>query len=199
MAIFLIVRAVSNRFVEVAKANAEVAASLFDEGAAPPEWNVNAVRDHARRRESLAKAGISFDTDAADVHDLDRAWDGLDRTVAVLGAAEANILRVGTAVGDEADGTRVLTSAEASAALASLARVDRASVEHAVRRVLEASRSGNQSPTNPFAPDKVGLYGVGSATDDEVVSWLADAIDGLRDILGDAVNRGFGLAVQVVL
>ena len=43
------------------------------------------------------------------------------------------------------------------------------------------------------------LYGVGSGTDDEIVAWLADSFDRLRNILREARDRGFGLAVQVVL
>ena len=127
MAIFLLVRAVSDRFVDAAKGDPDLAFSLLDKGLPPPEWHVNAIRDHERRRDGLAKAGISFDADAAELHDLDRAWDGLKRTLETLGADDANIFVVGTEVGeDEEAGIRVLTSIETSTSLTTLERIDRA-------------------------------------------------------------------------
>jgi hypothetical protein len=170
MAIFLLVRAVSDRFVEAAKNDADLAFSLLDKGLRPPDWHVNAIRDHERRRDGLAKAGVSFDADAAEVQDLDRAWDGLQRTLETLGADDANIFRVGTEVGDDEEaGIRALTSTETVAALATLERIDRASVEDGVRKVLQASRSVGQQRRNPFTGEMVNvaggeLYGVGSGS-----------------------------------
>lgn len=186
MAIFLLVRAVSDRFIGATKDDADLAFALLDKGLPPPEWNVNAVRDHERRREGLAKAGVSFDADAGDVQDLDRAWDGLRRTLETLGASDANIFVVGTEVGEDQESPiRVLTRTETTAALATVERFDRASVEAAVRKVVNVAGAE--------------LYGVGSGSQDEVVRWLADTFDRLRGILRDAGDRGFGLAVQVVL
>jgi hypothetical protein len=205
MAIVLLVRAVSDRFVGAAKGDPDLAFSLLDKGLPPPEWHVNAIRDHERRRDGLVKAGISFDADAAQLHDLDRAWDGLKRTLETLRADDANVFGVGTEVGDDEEaGIRVLTSTETSAALTTLERIDRAAVEDAVRKVLHASRSVGEQRRNPFTGEMVNvsggeLYGVGSGTDDEIVAWFADSFDRLRNILREARDRGFGLAVQVVL
>jgi hypothetical protein len=206
MAISLLVRVVSNRFIEAAKAHPDLAFSLLDRGLPPPEWNVNAVRDHESRQNGLAKAGVSFETDAGEVQDLDRAWDGLQRILEMLRANDANIFRVGTDVGDDAEaGIRVLASTETSTALTTLEGIDRAAVENAVRQVVHASRSvGGEQGRNPFTRQMENvsggkLYGVGSGTDDEVVAWLADTFEHLRNILRDARERGFGLAVQVVL
>lgn len=205
MSIFLLVRPVSDRFIEAAKADPDLAFSLLDNGAPPPEWHVNAVRDHARRRDALLKAGLSFEADAARIHDLGRSWDGLKRTLETLGVDDANIFRVGSEVGDdEEEGIRVLTSAESNAALATLEGVDRASIENAIRKVLQESRSVGPPRRNPFTGAMVNaggqeLYGVGQSTEDEIVTWLADTFDLLRRILRDARERRFGLAVQIVL
>ena len=205
LSIFLLVRAVSDRFVDAAKSDPELAFALLDNGAPPPEWHVNAVRDHARKQEALASAGVSLAADTGELHDLGGAWDGLGRTLGALGSDDANVFALGSEVGDDEEaGIRALSSTEAKAALAALERLERAAIESAIRRALEASRTVAEQRRNPFTGEMVNvgggaLYGVGSSTDDEIVAWLADSFDRLRAILRDARDRGFGLALQVVL
>lgn len=205
MSIFLLVRAVSDRFIEAAKSDPTLAHALLDNGAPPPEWHVNAVRDHARKQEALAAAGVSLAVDTGELHDLGGAWDGLGRTLGALGADEANVFALGNEVGDDEEaGIRALTSTETKAALAALERLDRAAIESAIRRALEASRTVAEQRRNPFTGEMVNVsggafHGVGSSTDDEIVVWLAESFDRLRAILRGARDRGLGLALQVVL
>jgi hypothetical protein len=192
MAIQLLVRAVSDRFGAAAKANPDLADTLLDQGLPPPEWNVNAVRDHQRRHTGLAKAGISLDADAAEVHDLGNFWVPLPNMLEALGANGANIFRVGAVVGDDEAGIRVLTSDEARQALTTLEGLTPSPLDNRIREVL---RAGGQR-MNPFTRRMENVYGGGS--EDQLVSYVTTTLARLRDILQDARQRTFGLAVQVV-
>lgn len=205
MSIFLLVRAVSDRFIDAAEQEPELAFALLDNGAPPPEWHVNAVRDHARRQEVLAKAGVSLEADAGELHDLGGSWDGLTRTLEALGNEDANVFAIGIELGDDEEaGIRALTSTETDAALATLETLDRAAVETAIRRALDASRSVREQRRNPFTGEVQSagtgsLCGVGGATDDEIVVWWTESFHQLRAILREACDRRFGLALQIVL